>query len=196
MTTTGAPQADSWELVGQAQQGSQEALAGLYREFAPMVYRFVRSKISDDAGAVEDIVQDTFVRALGAIGRVQRQGVDPGAWLRVIARNIILDRWKSARTRRELTVSDVPDRPEAQASAESEFLATMLRREILSAVRRLAPDHRRCLELRFVEGRTVAETASSMRRTVGATKALQMRAVRKLAEIVFTAAAGEHLLRR
>lgn len=54
----------------------------------------------------------------------------------------------------------------------------------MAAVQQLGDEQRDCVMLRFVQGFSVSETASVMGKNDGAIKALQHRAVRKLAELV------------
>ena len=64
----------------------------------------------------------------------------------------------------------------------------MLRRlaaqELLRCVRQLPPDQQECVVLRFLQGMSVAETATVMERNTGAVKALQHRALRRLAALL------------
>jgi RNA polymerase sigma-70 factor (ECF subfamily) len=48
-------------------------------------------------------------------------------------------------------------------------------------VRQLSAEQRECVALRFLQGLSVAETAAAMGKKDGAVKALQHRAVRRLA---------------
>jgi len=56
--------------------------------------------------------------------------------------------------------------------------------ELIDCVRRLGDDQRECIALRFLQGLSVAETATIMGRNEGAVKALQHRAVRRLATLM------------
>jgi RNA polymerase sigma-70 factor (ECF subfamily) len=51
-------------------------------------------------------------------------------------------------------------------------------------VRLLGDDQRECIVLRFLQGLSVSETANIMGRNEGAIKALQHRAVRRLAQLL------------
>jgi RNA polymerase sigma-70 factor (ECF subfamily) len=54
----------------------------------------------------------------------------------------------------------------------------------MQAVQQLGDEQRECVMLRFVHGFSVAETAQVMGKNDGAIKALQHRAVRKLADLI------------
>ena len=54
----------------------------------------------------------------------------------------------------------------------------------MAAVGQLGDEQRECVMLRFIQGFSVSETAAVMGKNDGAIKALQHRAVRKLAELI------------
>ncbi len=64
------------------------------------------------------------------------------------------------------------------------MLSNLTRSVLLDCVRKLGTDQRECIVLRFLQGLSVAETAAIMSRNEGAVKALQHRAVRRLAQLL------------
>jgi RNA polymerase sigma-70 factor (ECF subfamily) len=56
--------------------------------------------------------------------------------------------------------------------------------ELRIAIAKLNPDQQECIQMRFLQGLSVAETAERMQRNEGAVKALQHRAVRRLATLL------------
>lgn len=64
------------------------------------------------------------------------------------------------------------------------MLTEATHRELLRCVRQLNPDQRECIRLRFLQGLSVTETAVAMQRNEGAVKALQHRAIRRLAQLL------------
>ncbi len=178
---------DSWAHVDAAQNGDNEAFGRLYDEYAQLVYRYVLFRVSDHCLA-EDITSETFLRALRRIASVSYQGRDVAAWFITIAKNLILDHAKSSRTRLEVPTSEPADSPAArgnpQFGPEHQVLAEVTHRELWHCVRRLNPDQRECIRLRFITGMSVTETALAMHRNEGAIKALQHRAVRRLAQLL------------
>jgi RNA polymerase sigma-70 factor (ECF subfamily) len=70
------------------------------------------------------------------------------------------------------------------AGPEQEVMAEATNAELLRCIQQLGDDQRECIVLRFLQGLSVAETAKLMGRNEGAVKALQHRAVRRLAQIL------------
>lgn len=179
--------AEVWALVQRAQAGEAEAFGLLYDRYVDTVFRFVYHRVGNRQIA-EDLISDTFLRALMRIGSFTWQGRDLGAWLVTIARNLVADHYKSGRYRFEIALgdgldADGPD-PGPEGTPESTVVEHLMNATLLTAVRQLNPDQRQCIVLRFLRGYSVAETARAMRRNEGAVKALQYRAVRRLARLL------------
>ncbi|WP_460867804.1 sigma-70 family RNA polymerase sigma factor [Rhodococcus aerolatus] len=177
-----ARSAESWALVRAAQQGDTAAFGRLYDRYVDVVHRYVLFRVHDRPLA-EDITSETFVRALRRLHTVSYQGRDVGAWFVTIARNLVLDHVKSSRVRLEVTSGEMLD-PGSAEGPEAEVVRAAVARAVLACVDQLGPDQRECVVLRFVQGLSLAETAVVMDRREGAVKALQHRAVRRLAALL------------
>lgn len=174
---------ESWHLVQRAQDGDGEAFGQLYDRYIDLVYRFIYFRVNDQTLA-EDFTSETFLRGLRRIGTISYQGRDIGAWFITIARNIVFDHMKSARHRLEVSTSETREDPDLAPGPESAALTVLERERLMGAVRMLGDDQRECVFLRFIQGFSVSETASVMGKNDGAIKALQHRAIRKLAELI------------
>ncbi|MGH8960501.1 MAG: sigma-70 family RNA polymerase sigma factor [Jatrophihabitantaceae bacterium] len=177
--------AEVWQQVTLAQSGDGEAFGRLYDRYVDSVYRYIYYRVNDRALA-EDFTSETFLRALRRIGSISYQGRDIGAWFVTIARNIVLDHVKSARHRLEVTTADTPEGHDRAAGPEAAVIESLTNERLMAAVNQLGDEQRECVMLRFIQGFSVSETASVMGKNDGAIKALQHRAVRKLAELVGT----------
>ena len=159
----------------------------MYDRYVDTVFRFIYYRVNDRALA-EDFTSETFLRALRRIGTITYQGRDIGAWFITIARNIVLDHMKSARHRLEITTADTVEGNlqghDQTQSTENAVLDTLASERLMEAVAKLGDEQRECITLRFIQGLSVSETAAVMGKNDGAIKALQHRAVRKLADLV------------
>ncbi|MFJ8960644.1 MULTISPECIES: sigma-70 family RNA polymerase sigma factor [Lentzea] len=175
---------EPWQLVKAAQAGDTEAFGVLYDNYVDMVFRYVLFRVGGDRAFAEDVTSETFLRALRSIGSVSYQGRDVGAWFVTIARNIVFDHVKSSRYRLEITTAELQDNREETSGPEQEVMTEATNAELLRCVSQLGDDQRDCIVLRFIEGKSVSEVAQIMDRNEGAVKALQHRAVRRLAQIL------------
>lgn len=173
----------SWDLVHAAQEGDRSAFGQLYDSYVDVVFRYVLFRVGDRELA-EDVTSETFLRALRKITSITYQGRDVGAWFVTIARNLVLDHVKSSRYRLEVTTAEVDDSRPVEGGPEQLVLAGATRDALLECVGQLGDDQRECIVLRFLQGLSVAETAAVMARNEGAVKALQHRAVRRLAQLL------------
>jgi len=175
-----AEHAEAWALVRAVQDGDGEAFGKLYDRYVDQVFRFIYYRVND-RGLAEDFTSETFLRALRRITTISYQGRDIGAWFITIARNIVFDHTKSARFRLELTTAETVETGDLAASPEAAVLAHLTNTRLLAAVNELGEEQKECIVLRFLHGLSVAETAAVMGKNDGAIKALQHRAVKRLA---------------
>lgn len=181
--SSGPPENDGVALVRRAQSGEAEAFGELYDRYFDLVFRYIYYRVGNRAQA-EDFTSETFLRALRRIGSFTWTGRDIGAWFVTIARNIVLDHLKSSRHRLEITTADMLDEDRAEDGPEDAVLDRVTNAELLRCVRMLNPEQQECIVLRFLHGLSVAETAAIMGKNDGAIKALQHRAVRRLASLL------------
>lgn len=170
-------------LVELATGGDAEAFGQLYDHYVTGIYRFIYYRVGS-IGLAEDLTSDTFARALRAIQSFTWQGKDFGAWLTTIARNLIIDHYKSSRARLEMVTDTVPEKALAAPGPEQSVLASLTNESLMAAVNNLPDDQRDCVLMRFIQGLSIAETAAALAKTEGAIKQLQLRAIRNLAKTV------------
>lgn len=165
------------QLVARAKIGDQKAFAALYREYVQIVHRYVASRVHDRQKA-EDLVAEVFVRALRNISKFEFRGVEFSAWLVRIARNLVVDHAKARQTTMEVP-HDIT--PESSSEDHSDLtIAALDARIIRSALEAMIPEHRKVLELRFVDSLNINETAEKMGKTPGAIRVLQYRALKAM----------------
>jgi RNA polymerase sigma-70 factor (ECF subfamily) len=94
------------ELVDEARSGQAEAFGVLVRRHQKRIYRLAVHLLRDAAEA-EDVTQDTFVRAYGALDRFDGRS-EPFTWMYRIAVNLSLNAIRSRKTGRKGTTPDDP----------------------------------------------------------------------------------------
>src|SRR4051795_7657261 len=147
-----APQlagAEERAVVEAAQTGSEAAVEELFRRHWPHTHR-AAYLIVRDAAAAEDIAQEAFLSALGALDRFDRRR-PLAPWLHRIAVNRAIDHSRSRAQR--LEQPSATDPPGAAASPEG------LSSELMTALAGLAADHRAVIVLRHLLGYTPGEIA-------------------------------------
>lgn len=173
-------------LVSRVREGDEEALSRLYRRYVSAIYRFVLAQVRNVPDA-EDLTAETFARMLGGLESF-RGDASFKNWLYQIARNAVRNHRRSVGYRRTVPLSPriaapVPPAEEAEDAAA--------RQRALALLAPLPPRYRQVLELRFLDGRSVRETARLMGVTVANAKVLQHRALKKA--VAAREPAGRHL---
>src|SRR3546814_848083 len=170
-------------LVELARGGDKDAFGALFDHYHPAVYRFLFYRTRSQTLA-EDLASETFFRALRSMNNFRWQGKDFGAWLLTIARNLTTDHFKAGRTRLELTTEDMGLHDDATEGPENAVMAALNNEHLLQAMQQLPKEQQECLVMRFLQGMSIAETATVLNRSDGAVKQLQLRGVRNLAKML------------
>lgn len=174
-----------WALVERAKTGDSAAFGELYRTHKHPIWLFVRTRIYDSWTA-DDLTAEVFARAFRALPNVRFTGQPYIAWLTTVARNLVNDHYKAARLRYEMPTGGLFDSDEYDSAAEptDEPEAVAERADLAAAVRRavaqLPPRQRDVIERRFLEDRSVAESAELTGSHPHALKAMQFRAIQRL----------------
>lgn len=140
------------QWVRRAAQGEESAFSELYRRTRPMVARLVGGFAPLDADEVEDVIQETYVRAFKALPRLKELGAFE-AWLLSIARNRARTRLERKSHTRQLDEEVADPEPEAVPHVPA---ALQLERDI-AVVRQLIAElpegeEKKTVQLFYIEG--------------------------------------------
>jgi RNA polymerase sigma-70 factor (ECF subfamily) len=180
--------ANEQALVDLARGGDREALGRLFERHSDGLEAMVRSRVGEAVRAfteVDDIVQETFLRARKSLDRFEWQGeASFRSWLFGIANHAILDLAKSAKRRG----GDRNGEAFPELASDDPSRATLMRQEeredrLRDSLGDLSPDHRAVIELVVLEELPIGDVALRIGRSYGATQKLLTRALNKLAEM-------------
>lgn len=166
------------ELVRMVHAGAFAAFEVLVRRHARRVHHAIRSILRDEA-ETEDAVQQTFLQAFVAIGRLEGASAF-STWVTRIAVNEALIRARQARRVRVLVAPDLDALPSGECGPEQQASARETIGAVSRAVRRLPPIHRETFQLRYVEGLSVIQAAARLGTTEAAVKVRLSRTRRAL----------------
>jgi RNA polymerase sigma-70 factor, ECF subfamily len=162
-------------LLIEAAQKDPARFAELYEVNFERVYAYAVRRVGNRAEA-EDLTADVFHQALANLKRFEWRGIPFAAWLFRIAANLISDRWQ--RSGRE--VGDESGQIESAQVSPVEIEDVERRATLYRLVDTLPEEQRRVVVLRFVEQKSIKEVARQIRKTEGAVKQLQFRALSNL----------------
>lgn len=147
-----------------------------------LVYNLARRSVRD-RDVVEDLVQETFVKAFEAWTRGRRpRKVAP--WMATICLNTARSYWRRASTRFELSVDEVESGETAADTVEVEALGHIRRDAVTAALWELPEEQRVVVTLMSMDGLTVSEIARATGCPRGTVLSRAHRGRKKLAEIL------------
>jgi len=172
------------ELTQRAVSGDPDAFAALYDFYVEQIYRFVSFRVGD-AQTAEDLTSQVFLKAWDNLSSYQIRGLLFRAWLFRIARNSVIDYYRTYKETTPLEPSALT-KPDPAAEVADQVEQQLQAEELRMALQQLTEDQRQVLTLRFIEGLSTEEVANVMGKRQGAIRALQMRGLQALAEIIET----------
>jgi RNA polymerase sigma-70 factor (ECF subfamily) len=152
LSVVARPRSDA-SLVRAARRGDAGAVDELFRRHWPAVHRAAYLVVGDAATA-EDVAQEAFVRAVGALDRFDRRR-PLAPWLHRIAVNRAIDHARARAHRRE-----APELAEPHAAAHPE--APGVSHDLAAALAALSAEHRAVVVLRYLLDYTPGEIATML----------------------------------
>ncbi|MDE2406607.1 MAG: RNA polymerase sigma factor RpoE [Xanthomonadaceae bacterium] len=170
------------DLVARVQRGEMAAFDLLVRKYqhriAAVIARYIR-----DWSEVQDVAQDTFIRAYRAIGGF-RGDAQFSTWLHRIAVNTAKNHLAAHGRRPPGEDIDIEDAEQFESglrlrdndTPERELMRQQLEQAVLSAVDALPQDLREAIQMREVEGMRYEEIAERMGCPIGTVRSRIFRA--------------------
>lgn len=190
------------KLIERAKDGDDIALQELLLDHYTSLSRHISQKLPrslQDVLSVEDVLQETLLQAYRNIGQFDSE-LPFRPWLKRIAENRLADAAKAMRRKKRRgdrrrahlhtevksdSVVELIDTLSARGHTPSHSIA---RREAVQAVRvgmaGLPSDQREAVRLRFMEGKSLEETAQAMNRTPASVRSLIHRAKERLRDFL------------
>jgi RNA polymerase sigma-70 factor (ECF subfamily) len=163
-------------LVRAAQAGDARAFGELYERYRQPLYRYCLARSSSPHEA-EDLVSEVFLKAMESLARYRDQGLPFIAFLYRVARNAAIDR---TRKERSTSLFEMTVEPRSGHDVEGDAARASDMDVILVALRRIKPEYREVILLRFVEGYSAADVAKLLDKAEKAIWNLQQRGLERL----------------
>ena len=177
--TQGGDESDR-HLIERWKAGDSQAATMLVSRHADALARFAMS--SGEREEVEELVQDTFVRAFGSLDAFRGES-SLRTWLFTIERRLMLDRRRAERRQRAM-VSIEPSDAATEYDALDGLLAEEAEVRVRKAVRNLSPTQHEVFTLRVEQGLSYREIADVVGTTEGAARVHYHNAMRAVKEFI------------
>jgi RNA polymerase sigma-70 factor, ECF subfamily len=147
----------------------------LHDEHAAALWGFCLHLTGDPVRA-EDVAQETLLRAWQHYEVLDEARGSVRSWLFPVARNIVIDEWRSKRFQNERATDQVPE-PDDPVDQTDTLLQSWV---VADAITQLSSDHRAVLLECYYRGRSVAEAARRLGIPEGTVKSRTHYALRAL----------------
>ena len=176
------PSSDLASIISRTRAGQSQAMSELYDAFAELLFRYCCARLNDREAA-QDCVQEAFIRVWRGIKTFDYRG-DPSftGWLYTITNHVVVS-YIRKRARSQATSFDSGF--QLAAAQPFDLAGTVCDRLALyQALSQLTNEQQHVIMLKFFAGLSNHEIATVIHRTEGAVKALQHRAISRLAQLL------------
>ncbi len=168
------------DLIIQARQFQEAALAEIYDRYSPGLYRYA-VRLLGDAQLAEECVADTFYRYLQALHAGGGPADHLQAYLYRITHNWITDFYRRQPPPSLPLFDEIPDANHDLLTAAAQSFE---KQAVRLALMQLTADQRQVILLKFLDGWENEAVAEFVNKPVGAVKALQHRALNALRRLL------------
>lgn len=167
-------------VLAAARVGNHRAVGLLFREHQPPLLRYLRAR---EPAAADDVAAEVWHGVLRNLDRFDGDEVGFRAWLFTIGRRRLGDHRRTMGRRHEVVVDGTQlDRPAGDGDPAEAFAAMQADEAARALVASLPPDQADAVLLRVVGDLPVKDVARIMKRSEGAVRVLQHRALQRLAQ--------------
>jgi RNA polymerase sigma-70 factor (ECF subfamily) len=174
--TTAAPktysQSEITNLIEKAVGGNFSAFGELYSVYLDQIYRYVFYQVKDKMTA-EDITEEVFIKAWKAISSCKGKEKTFLPWLYRIAHNHLINTLRVMKKCTPIEKIEISD-PKQEIFVDSEY------RELLETINCLPGNQKQVIILKFIEGLDNRAIAKIIKKSEGAVRISQMRALATL----------------
>jgi len=163
------------QLVDRAAGGNFEAFGQLYGIYLDRIYRYAFHQVQDRMTA-EDITEEVFVKAWEAIKSCKGKGQTFSAWIYRIAHNHIINTLRNTQKFTSIEMENVAEISDPKLEVEMK----LEQQELTEMIADLPQNQRQVVVLKFIDGLDNREIGKIMRKSEGAVRILQMRALTTL----------------
>jgi RNA polymerase sigma-70 factor (ECF subfamily) len=166
------------DLVRRVRANEPLAFDELYSRYSPRVFGYLFQRLNGNAEEAEDLTADVFTKVYEKIDGFQPQGAPLSAWVFRIAHNRLIDAVRRRPRQVQVTLDDAPEL--VSGPVFDGINQQLAMDQIKAGLARLTNEQRQVIVLRFLEGKSLAETAHIVGRNDDAVKKLQARGLASL----------------
>lgn len=173
------------EILKKIKNGDNEAFGELYDFYAPRVYRFVRLKV-DSQETAQDVTSEAFLKIWQYLQEQRKIRERFQALLYKIARNLVVDFYRSKSIREILIEDNLEEFSEAEDEETSDKLVIRQEEmvEVKKALIQVHPNYQDVIVWYYLDELTIPEIAEILGKNEGTVRVLIHRAVKSLRNVM------------
>lgn len=166
------------KIIAEARK-DRKKFAPLYKHYLPHIKKFFNIRVYSDPEVTEDLTSEVFKKAISGLDNFQWQGISFSAWLYKIARNTLIDFFRSEK--KDVSINEMDYALESKTKGPDELAIELLNEELLKNLLESLPERERnIIYMKFYDGytnKTIAKVLGLSETNVGT---IVYRAVKKL----------------
>ncbi len=169
-------------LIRQAIEGESSAFGSLYDRYHEAIYRFIYLKVGHRE-EVEDLTHHVFLSAWQHMNSFKDQGLPFSSWLYQIARNKVIDYYRTKKfnlSLEDFDIEDIGDKVDEENNLENRMDMEEARKALLE----LTEEQQNVIIMRFVEDLSYKEISKNIGKSQGTIRVIQYRALKNLQKII------------
>lgn len=171
------------ELVELAKKYDTEAFGRLYDIYFDKIYGYVFYRVGDRAEA-EDLTEQVFLKVLEAIKKFEWRNVSFVSWLFKIASNVVIDYYRRCSRMTTVPIEDYIEELQGTDDPASLAIRKFSQEKLYLAISKLTDEQQEVIILKFLTNFSNAEIARTLKKSEGAVKSLQHRALSALQRVL------------
>ena len=162
---------DDGDLAKRLKDRDPRAMSELYDRYGRLAYSLIY-RVVRNAGAAEDLVQETFLRVWNRVQSFDQTRGALGPWVLTVARNRAIDYLRSVDGKMSAGALELDrlETPVMFSNFEDGALSLDRARVLKTAFEKLSPTQREVIELAYFEGLSQTEMAERMKQPLGTVK--------------------------
>ena len=173
------------EILKRIKNGENEAFGELYDFYAPKIYRFVRLKVDSQENA-QDLTSEAFLRIWRYLQKQRKIRERFQSLLYKIARNLVIDFYRSRSTREILIEDDLEEFFNTEDNEKSDDLTLRQEdtKEIKKALVQINPNYQDVITWYYLNELSISEIAEILEKKEGTVRVLVHRAIKSLRNVM------------
>ncbi len=135
------------DLIARVKAGELEAYGQLYNRYLTPIYRYIRTRVSTD-GDAEDLTEAVFLKTFEALETYKERGAPFSAFLYRVARNAVVDHYRTQKTIGSL--EDQESLADSEVDAETSMIDREQAHQIMLAISKLKERYQEVIRLRVL----------------------------------------------